>query len=407
MNLLIINDYGIQGGGTETRIRTFVEYLLKEKKVEEIHILQKYPGEKDEQSNAPNLFFHTIEKEQSPYSLARKIIKQHKITLVQAHNLLAIKPFVLFAAKQEGIPVVWWAHDYWLLCAKRSGIDPFHAKTEQMCFTATNKHTHSCLSMGGRIKHKLWKWIINNTVTYAVAPSFVLKQIHEQEGVLQKKWTVIVPWIDSQFLTKKMPKIEKANEIKKNKKQKTVLFVGSLVEFKGAWVAAAALKEIVRSFPNIKLVFVGGDQETTSRYKKDIEVQCKTDGTEKNILFLGKKDKEELLELYQQTDVYLCPTVCMESFGLNWAEAMAAGIPVVASAIGSIPEYIHDNETGILFPPRDAKALAGTVVHLLSLPEQAKKIGNQGRAYAHTNFTLDRAVKELLNIYNNLVKKKE
>lgn len=419
LNLLIINDYGIFGGGTETRIRIFVDELLQrqfdEQQYNEIHILQRFSAPTLEKKYASHaIYFHTLTKKQSPYLLARKIMKRYNIHLVQAHNLLALEPYVLLAAKQAGIPVVWWVHDYWLLCAKRSFIDPFHAKREELCIASAQKQCSQCMSFKTQLKYAIWKKIMNYCVALALAPSLILQNIHEQQGVLQGRWNVITPWIDPSFFhdakkiqtTASLKKTMNINKTKK-KQEKVLLFVGSLIEFKGAWVAAAALKNIVKKFPYTKLVFVGNEQESTSRYRQEIEQQCINDGTHNNILFLGKRNKEEILELYKETDIYLCPTVCMESFGLNWAEAMAFGLPVVASAIGSIPEYIEDKKTGLLFPPRDYEGLAQAVLTLLADSTYSQCLATNGKIYAQNHFTSQRAVADICKCYALLLQKEK
>lgn len=416
MNILIINDHGLFGGGTETRIRLFVEELLKQKAVEEIHILQKFPSRTDEnKQEGKSLFFHTITQESAyaGYSITKKIIKEHNISLVQAHNLLAINPYALLAAKRAGIPIMWWVHDYWLLCAKRSFIDPYNASKEELCDKAAKRDCSRCMGLKTRIKYAFWKRIMNYTVDHAIAPAKILQEIHEYNNILQGKWSVIVPWIDSDFFHVDVQKIKKqnkhTNKQEKNKEENkdAILFVGSLIEFKGAWVAAKAMKKICAAYSHAKLLFVGGEQEKEGRYRKQVEEICKQDGTSNAVVFLGKKTKEEIHELQRNAAVYICPTVCMESFGLNWAEAMAAGIPVVASAIGSITEYIQDGKTGILFPARNHDALADAILELLSNERYALQVGRNGQIYAREHFALQRAAKEILHLYQSLLEKKD
>lgn len=399
MKLLIINDHGLVGGGTENRIRVFVEQLVENKQVSEVHVLQRFAVQN--QNILEKTFFHTILPGQSGYAVARKIIKKHKINIVQVHNLLSIGPYVIFAAWQAAIPVFWWVHDYWLLCANRSFINPYHASQEKLCQKAAMQNCHRCMGVKTRIKHVMWKNIMN-LCQGAFAPSHIVKEIHEHEGVLRGKWSVVTPWIDPLFLANiSVSKQEKTISLMKEKGEKILLFVGSLIEFKGAWVAARSLKYIVKKFPDIKLVFVGGDQEDKSRYRMDIMERADKEGVKEHILFLGKKQKEELVRTYRQADIFLCPTVCMESFGQTWAEAMACGVPVIASAVGSIPEYIKDKKTGLLFPPGDEMALALRILELLENPKNKRQIAQEGARYAQIQFNCQRAVEEISTLYND------
>ncbi len=474
INLLIINDHGIQGGGTEARIRIFVEELLAKGICHEVHVLQHNKNLILSHMNKDKrMFFHSVNGG-STYDIVRKIIKEHTITLVQAHNLLALQPYCLIAAKLAGVPIVWWAHDYWLLCAKRSFIDPYNAMQEPLCKKAQKKVCYKCMSLKARTKHALWRRIMN-FVDCAIAPAKILKDIHSYYDVLDGKWQIITPWIDSVFIKPSLnnksvtdslilssgstfssaisststteedtvnssrppPSTDRwharplrglgslalehcqyhettlgtrvvYDSIKSNgSKNYTLLFVGSLIEFKGAWVVAKALKHIVKDFPTTKLIFVGSEQETESKYRIDIEKICKDDGTKDCLVFLGKKNKKEIVALHKKADVYVCPTVCMESFGLNWAEAMAGGVAVVASAIGSIPEYIKDGETGLLFPPRNHLALAKQVCILLGDNNYRQKIAQNGKEYACKHFASGRATDELVALYKKILGEKE
>jgi glycosyltransferase involved in cell wall biosynthesis len=413
MRILIINDHGIVGGGTETRIGIFIKMLLEDPSTE-VHVLQP---KLDDKEISP--FFHerlTIHHYDAgaykAYKAAKEIIAVHKIDLVQSHHLLLIGPYVLLAAKEADIPIVWWAHDYWLLCTKRSFIDPYRASEDTLCERSMGKACHRCMPLKTRIKHALWKRLINISVC-AIAPAKILQDIHEAAGVLEGKWHVVTPWIDPVFtVQEKVDREEMGKEVKEGeindseetKKQK-LLFVGSLIEFKGGWVAAKAMKKIVASFPNTELVFVGSEQDLDNRFRQKIDAICKEDGTSDHVVFLGRKNKKEIAALHKESIAYLCPTVCMESFGLNWAEAMASGNCVIASAVGSIPEYIKDGENGLLFAAKDHNGLANAVVKLLSDNDLREKIAAQGKEYAQIRFTGRRAVEEIKEIYGRILGK--
>jgi glycosyltransferase involved in cell wall biosynthesis len=409
MRILIVNDHGIIGGGTETRIRIFIELLLREPSAE-VHVLQPgQPPETDPLFSHERLIFHYYDR--GAYKDARRIIATHKIDIMQVHNLLLVQPYVLLAAKQAQIPIVWWAHDYWLLCTKRSFIDPYLASKDILCERAKGVDCRRCMSLKTRLKHTVWKRLIN-FATCAIAPAKILQDIHEAAHVLKGKWHVVTPWIDPAFMlseikNKELTNLKKENERKKIKRNQSVknklLFVGSLIEFKGGWVAAKAMKKIVEHFPNTELLFVGSEQGPESQYRQEIDRISSEDGTTKYITFLGGKNKKEIAALHAQSDLYLCPTVCMESFGLNWAEAMASGSCVVASAVGSLPEYITDGENGVLFPTKDHDALAACVIRLLSNNAERKKIARTGQRFAQTHFTGERAVKEIKEIYQGVL----
>jgi len=85
---------------------------------------------------------------------------------------------------------------------------------------------------------------------------------------------------------------------------------------------------------------------------------------------------------------------------------MAAGLPVIATAVGGLPEVVTDGENGLLIPPRDAEALATALARLLGASDFAKKLGQNARKHVREHFSLDRLGREINEIYEELVEKK-
>lgn len=387
MKLLLINDYGISGGGTEKRIALLIDELLQQKIFQEIHLITRY-------NPTPNLNVttHHCPRGSSPFSLTWNVIKKYNIDIIQIHNLMALTPTPILAAKLLRKPVIFFAHDYWPLCGRRSFIPAETASRETLCTRPVIKKCISCIGPKATTKLKLWKHILNLCDAGISAGNF-LKTLYEQEHVLRNKWTIIPPWINTTVFT---------NNHQHHPQENILLFVGSLIEFKGAWVAAHALKYIVKKVPDAHLVFIGDLQEPTSRYRQDIERICTDDGTLEHVSFIGKQNWEAIKNWHARAKVYLCPTICMESFGLNWAEAMASGVPVIASAIGSVPEFVKNN--GVLVPPRNEQALADAVIKILTDENFARKIARQGQKYAAHHFGISHAVDSLVKLYTYLVR---
>ena len=88
-----------------------------------------------------------------------------------------------------------------------------------------------------------------------------------------------------------------------------------------------------------------------------------------------------------------------ESQGVALAEAQASGLPVVASAIGGIPECMCDGKSGMLVPPRDSEALAASILWLADHPEVWGSMGRAGRAQVETHFNLEKLNDQLVDIY--------
>ncbi len=377
MRVLIINDHGITGGGTENRIRLLVEELLNQNFFEEIHLLAKYT-----QKELPDkIIFHQSEK--STFWETIKIIKNHKIDIVQVHNLLSLTPTPILAAKLLRKPIIFFAHDYWPVCGRRSYIPAETASQQTLCEKTQLKKCTKCIGWKSVLKLKIWKLIVNLSTT-AISASNFLAQQYEKEGVLKNKWQIVNPWIEQRIF-------DGAEEYKPT--EKIILFVGSLIEFKGAWVAAKSLKNVVEKIPEAKLVFIGGEQSPEYPYRRFIEDILKKDNTTNNVLFLGKQDWQTIKTWHSKASALVFPSVCMETFGLAWAEAMASGVPIIASAVGSVPEFIEDK--GIIIPLRDETALAHVIIEILNNKKLAEKLSHGGKKYAQEQFNLTNAVNKI------------
>jgi glycosyltransferase involved in cell wall biosynthesis len=93
----------------------------------------------------------------------------------------------------------------------------------------------------------------------------------------------------------------------------------------------------------------------------------------------------------------------MEGFGLAIAEAMACGIPVVATQVGSIPEVVSHGETGLLVPARDTQALYQAIAQLLEDDHLAQQMGQAGQKRAETLFRWQIAAQHMLDLYRELL----
>lgn len=100
-------------------------------------------------------------------------------------------------------------------------------------------------------------------------------------------------------------------------------------------------------------------------------------------------------------DIFVIPSR-EEAFGVAAIEAMAAGLPVVASNVGGLPEIVQDGETGWLVPPGDPQELAGQLRRLLLHPEERWRMGSQGHVYARTHFSEERMAAQIAEIYDEL-----
>lgn len=127
-----------------------------------------------------------------------------------------------------------------------------------------------------------------------------------------------------------------------------------------------------------------------------LEHQARALSVADRIRFLGHVP--EARRLLAAFDLFVLPSL-MEGMGIAALEAMAAGLPVVATAVGGIPELVVDGQTGRLVPPADPAALAGALASLLRSPGQARAMGEAGRRRFADHFTVERFARATEAVY--------
>jgi phosphatidylinositol alpha-mannosyltransferase len=182
------------------------------------------------------------------------------------------------------------------------------------------------------------------------------------------KCRIIPNGIDTERFRPDVPEIE---ELKKYSPK--ILFVGRFEPRKGLKYLLLAFSDIVKKFPEAKLIVVG-EGFLEHYYRRYIEEHIKN-----NVIFVGFVKPEELPRYYASCDIYCSPATGAESFGIVLLEAMASGKAIVASDIPGYRTILNDGVEGLLFEPMNPEALAEKIIYLLQRPDLMKKFGNAGR----------------------------
>ncbi len=125
-------------------------------------------------------------------------------------------------------------------------------------------------------------------------------------------------------------------------------------------------------------------------------------GLSSRVTFTGKVSTEVLRTLYRRSEAVVLPSL-YEGFGLPAAEAMACETPVVATAVGALPEVLGSEGAGALVPPRNPRALAGAVQKLQADAGERRKMGLLGRKRVEEFFTWERVAERTVNVYRELI----
>ena len=181
-----------------------------------------------------------------------------------------------------------------------------------------------------------------------------------------------------------------------------ILFVGRLVERKGVEYLIRAVPELELPFP-VELDIVGGGPEEES-----LRELVRLLGLAGRVNLAGRVSNERLKEFYAGCDCFVLPAIVdsrgdTEGLGVVMIEALSYRKPVVASALGGIVDVIHHDQTGLLVPEKDPRALAAAIRRLLTDEALSRRLGEEGFRFISRYFDWNRIAGRWLELYAEIV----
>ena len=181
----------------------------------------------------------------------------------------------------------------------------------------------------------------------------------------------------------------------------TVLFVGRLEERKGPRELVQAIPAVLQSCPNVRFVLLGSDTDTgpeNSSVKAELETLIHKLGCADAISFHPPVPLGILPQWYRSADVSVVPSV-YDNSPYTCLEAMACGRPVVGTTAGGTREYVIDEVSGLIVPPRDPSRLAGALSRLLQDGRLRREMGEQARRRAVEHFSPEEIARQTVSLY--------
>ena len=179
-----------------------------------------------------------------------------------------------------------------------------------------------------------------------------------------------------------------------------VLTVARLVLAKGIQRVVGVMPKIVSEVPGTRYVIVG-DGEDRDRLTRLAAASPVAD----SITFLGAltdDQKFEKFDCYSQCDVFALPSQ-REGFGIAFLEANAFGKPVVGGRVGGVPEAVVEGTTGLLVDPLSDSEVAEAIIRLLKNPEEARRLGDNGRRRVESEFTWNQSGEKFLSVIHGVL----
>lgn len=168
--------------------------------------------------------------------------------------------------------------------------------------------------------------------------------------------------------------------------------VAHLIKEKGIDYLIQAAKLITDNHKDVLFLIAGKGEEETR-----LKTLTKDLGLDNKVLFLGLRNDSE--KIFAVSDVFVCPSIWQEAFGLTNIEAMACGVPVIATKVGGIPEIIEDNVTGILIEAKNSMALVNAIERLYNDPYLCKYLGQKSLERVEKHFNLAHSISETIALY--------
>ena len=301
-----------------------------------------------------------------------QLIKKEQVSLVHAHAPFAGSIISSLAGKLAGVPVI------------------IHAHLQDAL--SSNYFIRSYQNM-------MNYWTSRKCCDAMIAVSHQVKDALITEGFDSRKFHVVhngTPVNTQQINTKIRSELNIPEDIP------VVIHIGRLCKSKGQHLLIQAAANLYQLGQEAVYLVVGKDLEQDGAYLNYLKDMAQELGINKSVHFLGhRSDIPQLLAL---SDLLVLPSYT-EGLPLVILEAMAAGLPVVATPVGGIPEAVIHQETGFLVPVEDVRALGDAILRLLQNPHFMQEMGNKGLGMVQKDFSVEKMCKQVFDIYEKVLRR--
>ncbi len=226
----------------------------------------------------------------------------------------------------------------------------------------------------------LEKTIYNNATLVFVRSSNIKRSLEQQYQLPSNKIQRVYAGRNAE--------IKHVSTDKSRYQRQSILFVGIDWKRKGGPVLIEAFRIIQKNHPNATLTVVG----------------CKPDTRMAGVHEKGRVPLEKLVDYYNAASIFCMPTV-EEPFGIAFLEAMAAGLPIIGTQVGAIPDFVSEETNGFMVEPNDASALAIALAKLLGDAGRCQQFGLSSLEIVNKNYSWQSVCEKLQNHIHTVVEK--
>lgn len=314
-----------------------------------------------------------------------RLVDEFRPDVVHVHGIhRQISPSVLAVARARGVPVVQTLHDYHHICPANVLLRPDGSVCDpRACGT---------LSYGAAVRYRCVQGSLAASALSAAETSFQrVRRIYERtiDRFIAPSRFLATLMADAGWRvpTTVVPNAVRPGACARADATAGFLYAGRLSPEKGVDVLLEAARAA-----GVAATIAGGGPIAWSLAERFSEAR-----------FTGHLTAEEVAALACDARAVVVPSVCFENAPMSVVEAMAVGVPVVASRLGGIPELLDDGVEGLLVPPGDVASLAAALGRLASDEALARSMGEAGRRRARRDFAPEVHLQRLLEVYDGVI----
>jgi glycosyltransferase involved in cell wall biosynthesis len=246
---------------------------------------------------------------------------------------------------------------------------------------------------------------------FAACSNFVLERERSRLGLGAGLYRVIYNGVETEAFTSIWDPEPQRQQVRQQyglDDEPTVVFAGKLRQSKGVHILLRAMTRVWETVPRAALVLVGGTEYGRGRTMRETPflTQLRRDLAQApgRVILTGFIPPPDMPRAYLLGDVFAGPSQIEEGLGLVFLEAAAAGLPIIATRKGGIPEVVRNGFNGLLLrQPDDAAELAEKITGLLGAAELRRTLGQQGRTMVQADFTWEKIARDLEAFYDEVL----
>ena len=303
------------------------------------------------------------------YNVARKIFKKDPVDVLECSEsgalLLARRPIARLVIRLHGSDYIF------------------------------RKHTGEALPLGSRYNRRLELAALRRAQAVTSPSQYQAEEVAQEMGWEKERISVIPNPISPYILGEALKQETRSNK----PSSEIILYTGRLAPVKGILPLLDAAEDVRRAFPRAHFVLAGPWQMG----KRPEQFGLKENGRDDSagVKWLGHVPWNNLVEWYRAATIFIMPSY-YETFGISCLEAMAFGLPVVATSAGGLPEIIEDGVNGVLVAPGDKEGLAEAIIGLLKDPELCFRMGQAGQERVLSKFSVEKVTPQLFQLYEKI-----